>query len=252
MKKMFAILLIAAMVFSLAACASTSMEPESEPASASATAASNTPTEPVTTPDSTEPPTPEALPDTSGASDKAVDSGSSAAESGTQAEPADSGTKILVAYFSATGTTKKLAEYAADATGADLYEIVPAEPYTSDDLNYNDKSSRSTIEMNDPSSRPAIDGSVANMAGYDIVFIGYPIWWGEAPRIVSTFVESYDFSGKTVVTFSTSGGSGHNDRSIKALASDANWITGKRLRSSSSQSDVAEWINGLGLAVSAK
>ena len=90
------------------------------------------------------------------------------------------------------------------------------------------------------------------MADYDIVFIGYPIWWGEAPRIVSTFIESYDFSGKTVVTFSTSGGSGHNDRSIKELASGANWVTGARLKSNSSQSDVADWITGLGLDITVK
>lgn len=106
--------------------------------------------------------------------------------------------------------------------------------------------------MNDPSSRPEISGGVTNMADYDIVFIGYPIWWGEAPRIVSTFIESYDFSGKTVVTFSTSGGSGHNDRSIKELASGANWVTGARLKSNSSQSDVADWITGLGLDITVK
>ena len=106
--------------------------------------------------------------------------------------------------------------------------------------------------MDDPDSRPAINGSVENMADYDIVFIGYPIWWGEAPRIVSTFVESYDFSGKTVVTFSTSGSSGHNDSSIQPLATGANWITGTRLASNSSRDDMVEWINGLGLDIQAK
>ena len=115
---------------------------------------------------------------------------------------------ILVAYFSATNTTEGVAEHIANGLGADLYEIVPEEAYTDADLNYNDDSSRSTIEMNDPSSRPAISGGVENMEQYDIVFIGYPIWWGEAPRIVSTFMESYDFSGKTLIPFCTSGGSG--------------------------------------------
>lgn len=164
-------------------------------------------------------------------------------------DTSDDTVKVLVAYFSATGTTKKLAEYAADAMGADLYEIVPAELYTSADLNYNNSGCRANKEMDDPSARPEINGSVENMADYDIVFVGYPIWWGEAPRIVSTFIESYDFTGKTVVTFSTSGGSGHNDRSIKELAEGADWITGKRLKSSSSQSDVAEWISSLGLDI---
>mgnify|MGYP000027398406 FL=1 len=112
--------------------------------------------------------------------------------------------KVLVAYFSATGTTKGVAVHIANGLNADIYEIVPEEPYTDADLDYNDNNSRTTIEMNDPDARPAISGSVENMEQYDIVFIGYPIWWGEAPRIVSTFVESYDFSGKTIVPFCTS------------------------------------------------
>lgn len=160
----------------------------------------------------------------------------------------DTGKKILVAYFSATGTTKAIAEKAANAMKADLYEITPAEPYSAADLNYN-TDCRANREMNDPDCRPAISGSVENMESYDIIFIGYPIWWGEAPRIVSTFVESYDFSGKTVVTFSTSGGSGHNDNSIKSIVSGANWITGTRINSGASQSDVANWIGGLGLDI---
>ena len=116
--------------------------------------------------------------------------------------------KILVAYFSATGTTKGVAEHIANGLNADIYEIVPEEAYTDADLDYNDNNSRTTIEMNDPDARPAISGSVDNWDSYDTVYIGYPIWWGEAPRIVSTFMESYDFSGKTIVPFCTSGGSG--------------------------------------------
>ena len=102
--------------------------------------------------------------------------------------------KVLVAYFSATGTTKGVAEHIANGLNADIYEIVPEDPYTDADLNYNDNNSRTTIEMNDPNARPAISGSVENMEQYDIIFVGYPIWWGEAPRIVSTFMESYDLS----------------------------------------------------------
>ncbi len=162
--------------------------------------------------------------------------------------------KVLVAYFSATGTTKKLAEYAADAVGADLYEIVPEEPYTDEDLDYGDSNSRSSIEMDDPDARPAISGSVENMEQYDIVLIGYPIWWGEAPRIMSTFIESYDFSGKTLVAFCTSGGSGfgRSDSALKSAAGDAAWLDGERLSSSASREDIVEWINGLGLDVEAK
>lgn len=159
------------------------------------------------------------------------------------------GSKVLVVYFSATGTTEGVAEHIADGLNAEIYEIIPEEPYTDADLNYNDNNSRSTIEMNDPSSRPAISGSVENMEQYDIVFIGYPIWWGEAPRILSTFVESYDFSGKTVVPFCTSGGSGvgSSASNLEQLTSGAAWMEGHRLNGSDSQDTVMEWVNGLGL-----
>lgn len=159
------------------------------------------------------------------------------------------GNKVLVAYFSATGTTEGVAEHIANGLNADIYEIIPEEPYTDADLNYNDNNSRSTIEMNDPFSRPAISGSVENMEQYDIVFIGYPIWWGEAPRIVSTFVESYDFSGKTVIPFCTSGGSGvgSSATNLEQLISDATWMEGRRLHGSDSQETVMEWVNGLDL-----
>lgn len=158
-------------------------------------------------------------------------------------------TKVLVAYFSATNTTRGIAEHIANGLNADIYEIVPEEPYTDADLNYNDNNSRTTIEMNDPDARPAITGSVEDMEQYDIVFIGYPIWWGEAPRIVSTFVESYDFSGKTIVPFCTSGGSGvgSSATNLEQLTDGADWLPGKRLNGSDSQDTVMEWVNGLGL-----
>lgn len=116
--------------------------------------------------------------------------------------------KTLVAYFSASGITKKTAEKLAAAANADSFEIIPVQPYTDEDLDWTDKKSRSTIEMNDPSSRPAIAEKLENMGGYDIVFVGFPVWWYVEPRIIDTFLESYDFSGKTVVPFATSGGSG--------------------------------------------
>lgn len=158
-------------------------------------------------------------------------------------------TKVLVAYFSATNTTEGVAEQIANGLNADLYEIVPAEPYTDADLDYNDNNSRSTLEMNNPDARPAISGSVENMEQYDIVFIGYPIWWSEAPRIVSTFVESYDFSGKTIVPFCTSGGSGigSSASNLEQLTSGATWLDGQRLNGSDSQDTIMEWVSSLGL-----
>lgn len=178
---------------------------------------------------------------------------SAAGISGTQQPetevPETQGSKVLVAYFSATGTTKGVAEHIANGLQADIYEIVPEEPYTDADLDYGDNNSRSTIEMNDASFRPAISGSVENMEQYDVVFIGYPIWWGEAPRIVSTFVESYDFAGKTVVPFCTSGGSGvgSSATNLEALTGGATWMEGRRLGGSDSQDTVMEWVNGLDL-----
>lgn len=159
--------------------------------------------------------------------------------------------KVLVAYFSATNTTKGVAEHIADGLHADLYEIVPEEPYTDADLNYNDNNSRTTIEMNDPDFRPAISDSVENMEQYDIIFIGYPIWWGEAPRIVSTFVESYDFSGKTIVPFCTSGSSGvgSSATNLEQLTSGATWLDGKRFSGGVSGEELMEWVNSLGLKV---
>jgi len=116
--------------------------------------------------------------------------------------------KSLVAYFSCSGVTKKTAELLSDVAGADLFEIRPEVPYTKADLDWMDKKSRSTVEMNDPSYRPAIADKVEHMEQYDTVYVGFPIWWYVAPTIINTFLESYDFSGKTVIPFATSGGSG--------------------------------------------
>ena len=137
--------------------------------------------------------------------------------------------KKLIAYFSASGTTKKAAEHLAKAVGADLFEIKPVVPYSSADLNCMDKKSRSSVEMNDPASRPEIAERFPNMTDYETAYIGFPIWWYVAPRIISTFVESYDFSGKTMVPFATSGGSGMGRTvdELKKLCPDADWKAGK-------------------------
>ena len=159
------------------------------------------------------------------------------------------GSKILVAYFSATNNTEGVAQKLADGLGADIYEITPEQPYTDEDLDYGNSGSRSSVEMNDPDARPAISGSVENMEQYDVVFIGYPIWWGEAPRIMSTFIESYDFSGKTLVAFCTSASSGfgNSDSALKTAASKATWLDGHRFSAGASSDDVLAWANGLGI-----
>ena len=142
----------------------------------------------------------------------------------------------------------------ADSLSADIYEIVPEQSYTDADLDYHDDSSRSTIEMNDSTARPAISGSVENMEQYSMVFIGYPIWWGDAPRILSTFMESYDFSGKTIVPFCTSGGSGvgASASNLEAVTEGATWLSGTRLNGESSYETIVDWVNGLGLDIKAE
>ena len=138
---------------------------------------------------------------------------------------------VLVAYFSATGTTKEAATQLAKAENADLYEIVPEKPYTSADLDWNDDNSRSSVEMKNLKSRPAIKGKVDNMAQYDTVYVGFPIWWYTAPTIINTFVESNDLKGKTVITFATSGGStvAKATKDLKAAYPDINWKEGSLL-----------------------
>ena len=150
--------------------------------------------------------------------------------------------KKLVAYFSASGTTKKVAERLAKAAGADLFEIKPAIPYTSADLNWMDKKSRSSVEMSDPYSRPEIAETMPNMADYDTVFIGFPIWWYVAPHIIHTFLESYDFDRKKLVPFATSGGSGmgRTVEELRKLCPNADWKAGKMMNGVSDQA-LAAW-----------
>jgi len=146
--------------------------------------------------------------------------------------------KILVAYFSASGVTKKLAERLAKVKGADLFEIQPEKKYTAEDLDWTDKNSRSSLEMKDKSSRPAIKNRVENMDGYDKIFVGFPIWWYVAPTIINTFLESYDFSGKIVIPFATSGGSGMG-RTVEELAPSckgAKLLKGERLSADAPES----------------
>lgn len=153
----------------------------------------------------------------------------------------------LVAYFSASGVTAKVAEKLSEAIGADLYAIEPEVPYTKADLDWMDKKSRSTIEMNNPTSRPAITGKRDNMNDYDTVFVGFPIWWYVAPTIINTFLESYDLTGKTIIPFATSGGSDMGKTNEKLLPSckGAKLLDGKVFKASVSGADLAKWAEGL-------
>ena len=155
---------------------------------------------------------------------------------------------ILVAYFSAGGTTKRTAALLAKAAGAELYEIQPKVPYTAADLDWTNKRSRSSLEMADPASRPEIEGRIADMGAFGVVFVGFPIWWYTAPTIVKTFLESYDFAGKTVVPFATSGGSGlgKTESALRPCAPGAVWKTGKVLRGETENS-LKNWVESLKL-----
>ena len=214
MRRITALLLSLTMLFALAACGG----PQAE-----------RPGAPSLTPETTPVPTPEASPSET---------------------PVTDGSRILVAYFSATGNTETVAGHLAETLNADTYAITPEAPYTSDDLNWRDETSRSVQEHNDPSIRPAISGGVEDMAGYDVIFLGYPLWWGDAPLIVRTFLESYDLTGKTIVPFCTSSSRGFGDsgKNLEEFAPDALWRDGERFTGSSTQDEVAEWADSLGLA----
>ncbi len=151
--------------------------------------------------------------------------------------------KTLIVYFSATGTTAGVAKKIAEITGGELYEIVPQTPYTSADLNWRDKQSRSSREMGDPKSRPAIKGKKENVADYDVIFIGYPIWWNVAPVILCTFIESHDLKGKTVIPFATSGSSSIDNSvaELKKTYPEIKWRSGKLLNNADKQV-ITEWL----------
>ena len=224
-KKFFSCLLAGAMTLSLAACGG------SDSAASDQTAEEQTQEE-TTSPADTS--TDTAAPEDSG--------GDTAANSG----------NVLVVYYSATGNTETVANYIAEATGGDIFEITPAEPYTSDDLNWSDENSRVTREHEDESLRDVelTTTQVENWDSYDTVFIGYPIWWGIAAWPVDGFVEANDFTGKMVIPFctSSSSGLGESGELLAELAASGDWQEGQRFRSSVSQEDVNEWVDSLGLS----
>ena len=193
---------------------------------------------------------------TSQSTDQSREEVSSAAQSAAGSGTDTSGTErgnVLVVYYSATGNTESVAGYIAQATGGDLFEITPAEPYTDEDLNWSDENSRVTREHEDESLRDVelTATTVENWDSYDTVFLGYPIWWGIAAWPVDTFVEANDFTGKTVIPFctSSSSGLGESGQLLADLAGTGDWQEGQRFRSSASQEDVTQWVNSLGLSV---
>ena len=168
----------------------------------------------------------------------------------TQIEPVQSEKKSLVAYFSVTHHTKPIAEYISEHTGATLYEIVPEQPYTDEDINYGDDSSRTSIEQNDPNARPAIASTIENVDQYDIIYLGYPIWWGQAPKIMYTFLEGVSIKeGATIVPFCTSGSSpiGSSATNLAKSAFSANWLEGQRFAAGTDKSTVTQWVDSLNL-----
>ena len=241
MKKIFAILLCAVMVFSLAGCSGQNEQ------SGQGSGGSNSSTEESTPPESSvalaEQPSESSEPASS-----ETPSDTPNEESG---EPAEAGGKTLVVYYSATNNTEAVAGYIADATGADVFELVPVEPYTSDDLDWTDRDSRVSSEHDDESLRIVeLENAVPdNWDEYDTVFIGYPIWWGIAAWPVDSFISANDFTGKTVIPFctSSSSGLGQSGELLRDAAGTGNWLEGQRFQSRASEDTVKEWVASLEL-----
>ena len=245
MKRMISIIAVAALTFALTACGGSSQAAtDTQAAENSTPAAVEEQKETVEAAEQTE-----AQPE---AAQEAAQGQEQEAAQETAAEPASetpaaAHSDVLVAYFSATGTTKGVAERIASVTGGDLYEILAAEPYTEADLNYNDNSSRSTSEQNDKSVRPEIGSEDISLEGYTTIYLGFPIWWGEEPRILDTFVEKYNFDGITVIPFCTSGSSGigRSGPNMEELAGSGTWLDGERFSGSVSEEELKSWIEGL-------
>ena len=245
MKRMISIIAAAALAFTLTACGGSSQAAtDTQAAENSTPAAVEEQKETVEAAEQTE-----AQPE---AAQEAAQGQEQEAAQETAAEPASetpaaAHSDVLVAYFSATGTTKGVAERIASVTGGDLYEILAAEPYTEADLNYNDNSSRSTSEQNDKSVRPEIGSDDISLERYTTIYLGFPIWWGEEPRILDTFVEKYNFDGITVIPFCTSGSSGigRSGPNMEELAGSGTWLQGERFSGGVSEEELKSWIEGL-------
>ncbi len=231
--KLLTICLLLALAVVSAGCSSAPSQPVPTPAA-----------DPVATPEQT----PERAPEEAPVPVQEAAAAAPAEADETAAEPAlVQENKVLVVCFSATGTTRGVAEKIAALTGAELIDLLPAQPYTTEDLNYNDRTTRATVEQNTPDVRPEIANEIS-LDGCTTLYLGYPIWWGQAPRIMSTFVESHDFTGITVIPFCTSGSSGigHSGPNMEALAGTGTWLDGKRFGGNVSEAELGKWIEGLG------
>ena len=237
MKKILSVVLATLMFTMLAACGSSA---KAETTSTQAVTEAQTAAAQITAAETTAAAQTQAAETTAAAQIQAAQTTAAAAASAAHSD-------VLVAFFSATGTTKGVAERIASVTGGDLYEIVPANPYSAADLNYNDRSSRSTKEQNDKSARPEIGSADISLEGYTTIYLGFPIWWGEEPRILDTFAEKYKFDGITVIPFCTSGGSGigRSRPNMAALAGSCTWLDGKRFSGNVSEADLKSWIESL-------
>ena len=171
----------------------------------------------------------------------------SSTEPSSEVSVTDTETGVIVAYFSATGNTKAVAEQIAELTGGNLHEIVAADPYTEEDLDYGNDQSRTSQEMDDPAARPEIGSEDIAMEEYTTLYLGYPIWHGQAPRIMSTFVEQYDFDGLTIIPFCTSGGSGigSSAETLEKLAGSGKWLEGQRFSAGASEEELQEWVESV-------
>ena len=248
MKKILSVVLATLMFTMLAACSSsakaettsTQAVTEAQTAAAQITAAETTAAAQTQAAETTAAAQTQAAETTAAAQTQAAQTTAAAAASAAHSD-------VLVAFFSATGTTKGVAERIASVTGGDLYEIVPANPYSAADLNYNDRNSRSTKEQNDKSARPEIGSADISLEGYSTIYLGFPIWWGEEPRILDTFAEKYKFDGITVIPFCTSGGSGigRSGPNMAALAGSGTWLDGKRFSGNVSEADLKSWIESM-------
>ncbi len=243
MKRILTIFMAALLLASLAACGNSTQNSSQTEPKETQTEAKKTQTEANET--QTEANETQAV--TEGQTESAESTDAAESETILEDDNTMSHSDVLVAYFSATGTTKGIAGKIAAITGGDLYEIVPAEPYSDADLNWNDHNSRSTKEQNDKNVRPEIGSEDISLEGYTTVYLGFPIWWGEEPRILDTFVEKYSFEGITVIPFCTSGGSGigHSGPNMEAIAGSGNWLDGKRFGGNASEADIQSWIEGL-------
>lgn len=242
-KKILAVITAAVLAVGFTACGGSTSAATAENSTAAETTDVQETVDAVEETENTEDATEETQPAAEAAEETKEETAAAPAESETTAEGKD----VLVVYFSATGTTKDIAEKIAAITDADLYEIKAAQEYTETDLDWNDSNSRTTLEQDDKSVRPEIASDPVSLEGYTTIYIGFPIWWGEEPRIMDTFVESYSFDGITMIPFctSSSSGIGRSGQNLAENAGSGNWLDGQRFGAGAPETEIQSWIEGL-------